>query len=55
MINPCARCIEQDRCKEMKQPCDRAKAYKNWKAGCKRVAQHIEQINKRMRNRVVDE
>ena len=47
MINPCTKCIKKDRCEGMQQPCQQGEAYQRRKAGCKRVAEHTKQVNKR--------
>lgn len=52
MINPCIKCIERDRCEGMQQPCRPGKAYQRLKAGCKRVAEHMKQVNKRAKQEV---
>lgn len=52
MINPCVKCPERDRCEGMNQPCKQGKAYQKWKAGCKRVAEHTKQVNKRAEKEV---
>ena len=52
MINPCVKCPERDRCEGMNQPCKQGKAYQKWKAGCKRVAEHTKQVNKRAKQEV---
>ncbi len=49
MINPCVKCVERDRCKGVNQPCNQGKAYQRWKVGCKKVAEHTKQANKRMK------
>lgn len=47
MTNPCGKCLERDRCEGMQQSCKQSKAYQRWKAGCKKVAEHMKQVNKR--------
>nr|DAR83175.1 MAG TPA: hypothetical protein [Caudoviricetes sp.] len=47
MINPCTKYIEKDCYEGMQQPYKQSKAYQKRKAGCKRVAEHTKQVNKR--------